>query len=61
MMIATNSGIEITAQDAINEFGFDAIVNFMDNGIREQVHAIGIEDEVEFLEEYSKRMDLILG
>jgi len=38
-----------------NEVSFDACVALMDDDIREEIHAEGIEDEQEFLDAYCDR------
>lgn len=38
-----------------NEVFFIACVAFMDDDIREEIHADGIEDEQEFLDAYCER------
>lgn len=38
-----------------NEVSFESCVSLMDDDIREEIHAEGIEDEQEFLDAYCDR------
>lgn len=40
---------------------FEAAVNLMDDGIREELHAEGIDDPQEFLERYAEAHELEFG
>lgn len=37
-----------------NEYDFDAVVNMMNDELREQLHAEGIEDPQEFTDRYAE-------
>lgn len=43
------------------EYDFDAIVNMMDDDIREGIHADGVEDPQQFVDEYAKAHEAMYG